>query len=103
MELFHTLQGEGFHTGKPAVFVRLAGCDVGCVWCDVKESWDAQKHPDFSESQILNKGDVILLALGGHGFEMLEKSEIIEVKKGPYMGDEDKVRFEQSNSIKKNK
>lgn len=55
MELFHTLQGEGFHTGKPAVFVRLAGCDVGCVWCDVKESWDAQKHPDFSESQILNK------------------------------------------------
>ena len=40
MELFNTLQGEGFHTGKPATFIRLAGCDVGCFWCDVKESWD---------------------------------------------------------------
>jgi hypothetical protein len=56
----------------------------------------------YFESQILNKGDVILLALGGHGFEMLEKSEIIEVKQGPYMGDEDKVRFEPSNNIIKN-
>ena len=44
MELFNTLQGEGFHTGKPATFIRLAGCDVGCFWCDVKESWDAAKH-----------------------------------------------------------
>lgn len=57
----------------------------------------------YFESEILNKGDVILLALGGHGFEMLEKSEIIEVKQGPYMGDEDKVRFEPSNIIKKYK
>lgn len=45
MESFYTLQGEGFHQGKAAYFVRLGGCDVGCVWCDVKESWDANKHP----------------------------------------------------------
>lgn len=45
MEHFYTLQGEGFHQGKAAYFIRLGGCDVGCVWCDVKESWDAQRHP----------------------------------------------------------
>lgn len=45
MEAFYTLQGEGFHQGKAAYFIRLGGCDVGCVWCDVKESWDASKHP----------------------------------------------------------
>src|SRR5437868_7881079 len=45
MESFYTLQGEGFHWGKAAYFIRLGGCDVGCVWCDVKESWDASKHP----------------------------------------------------------
>jgi organic radical activating enzyme len=44
MEDFYTIQGEGYHTGRPAYFIRLAGCDVGCVWCDVKESWDAEKH-----------------------------------------------------------
>jgi len=45
MEAFYTLQGEGFHQGKAAYFIRLAGCDVGCHWCDVKDSWDASKHP----------------------------------------------------------
>jgi organic radical activating enzyme len=45
MEHFYTLQGEGYHQGKAAYFIRLAGCDVGCVWCDVKESWDASIHP----------------------------------------------------------
>ncbi|HVS96484.1 MAG TPA: 7-carboxy-7-deazaguanine synthase QueE [Puia sp.] len=45
METFYTLQGEGYHQGKAAFFIRLAGCDVGCVWCDVKDSWDAAKHP----------------------------------------------------------
>ena len=43
MEQFYTLQGEGFHQGRAAYFIRLGGCDVGCVWCDVKESWDAEK------------------------------------------------------------
>lgn len=45
MEEFYTIQGEGFNTGKAAYFIRLGGCDVGCHWCDVKESWDATTHP----------------------------------------------------------
>lgn len=45
MEHFYTIQGEGFHAGRAAYFIRLAGCDVGCHWCDVKESWDADIHP----------------------------------------------------------
>ena len=45
MEAFYTLQGEGYHQGKAAYFIRLGGCDVGCVWCDVKDSWDANAHP----------------------------------------------------------
>lgn len=55
MESFYTLQGEGFHQGKAAYFIRLAGCDVGCVWCDVKDSWDAEKHPKFSIKEIVEK------------------------------------------------
>jgi len=54
MEMFYTLQGEGYHQGKAAYFIRLAGCDVGCVWCDVKESWDASKHPVFSVEKIVS-------------------------------------------------
>ncbi len=52
MEEFYTIQGEGFHTGKPAYFVRIGGCDVGCHWCDVKESWDASIHPLTHADQI---------------------------------------------------
>lgn len=54
MEHFYTLQGEGFHQGRAAYFVRLGGCDVGCVWCDVKESWDAAAHPKMSIDEIVN-------------------------------------------------
>jgi organic radical activating enzyme len=53
MEAFYTLQGEGFHQGKAAYFIRLGGCDVGCVWCDVKESWDAAAHPQVSIDQMV--------------------------------------------------
>ncbi len=53
MEHFYTIQGEGYHTGSAAYFVRLGGCDVECVWCDVKESWDASKHPQISIQTIL--------------------------------------------------
>ena len=56
MEHFYTLQGEGVHTGKAAYFIRLGGCDVGCVWCDVKDSWDAQAHP------LMHTGDIVSLA-----------------------------------------
>ena len=54
MEMFYSLQGEGYHQGKAAFFIRLAGCDVGCVWCDVKDSWDASKHPVLSIEQIVD-------------------------------------------------
>lgn len=53
MEAFYTIQGEGFHQGRAAYFIRLGGCDVGCVWCDVKESWDASQHPQLSIEQIV--------------------------------------------------
>jgi len=53
MELFYSLQGEGYHQGKAAFFIRLAGCDVGCVWCDVKDSWDASKHPVLTVEEIV--------------------------------------------------
>lgn len=52
MEHFYTLQGEGFYQGQAAYFVRLGGCDVGCTWCDVKESWDASIHPKHSIEEI---------------------------------------------------
>lgn len=52
MEAFYTIQGEGAHQGKAAYFIRLGGCDVGCVWCDVKESWDALQHPQLSIEEI---------------------------------------------------
>ena len=53
MEHFYTLQGEGYHGGRAAYFVRLAGCDVGCVWCDVKESWDIHQDQYMTIAQIL--------------------------------------------------
>ena len=53
MEAFYTLQGEGYHTGRAAYFIRLGGCDVGCVWCDVKDSWDASRHPQKTVPEIV--------------------------------------------------
>ncbi|MBS1914634.1 MAG: 7-carboxy-7-deazaguanine synthase QueE [Bacteroidetes bacterium] len=55
MESFYTLQGEGFHQGKAAYFIRLGGCDVGCVWCDVKESWEEEKHPKKAIEEIVQE------------------------------------------------
>lgn len=52
MEHFYTIQGEGFHQGRAAYFIRLGGCDVGCVWCDVKESWNMDSHPRMSVDDI---------------------------------------------------
>lgn len=57
MEAFYTLQGEGFHQGKAAYFIRLGGCDVGCHWCDVKESWDAKQHPAISIAEIVSQAE----------------------------------------------
>ncbi len=53
MEEFYTIQGEGYHTGTAAYFIRVGGCDVGCHWCDVKESWNADLHPPTATTQIV--------------------------------------------------
>lgn len=68
MEAFYTLQGEGFHKGSAAYFVRIGGCDVGCHWCDVKESWDAEKHPPTAIDKIVStarKYSNIVVVTGG--------------------------------------
>lgn len=57
MEAFYSLQGEGFYQGSAAYFIRLGGCDVGCVWCDVKESWDVTKHPLNTIEEIVTAAE----------------------------------------------
>lgn len=69
MEHFYTIQGEGYHQGKAAYFIRLGGCDVGCVWCDVKDSWNANNHPFFAiEDLVLNvkktKAEIVVITGG---------------------------------------
>jgi 7-carboxy-7-deazaguanine synthase len=69
MEDFYTIQGEGFYQGYAAYFIRLGGCDVGCVWCDVKESWDASLHPLVSVEEMTRRakssGSPIAVITGG--------------------------------------
>jgi 7-carboxy-7-deazaguanine synthase len=69
MEHFYTLQGEGHHQGRAAYFIRLGGCDVGCVWCDVKDSWDAAKHPEMKFEELVrsveNTPTKIVVVTGG--------------------------------------
>jgi 7-carboxy-7-deazaguanine synthase len=69
MEYFYTIQGEGSYSGRAAFFIRLAGCDVGCVWCDVKESWDMSDHPlltiDFLVNKVVNSGSDFVVITGG--------------------------------------
>lgn len=69
MEHFYTIQGEGYYQGRAAYFVRLAGCDVGCPWCDVKESWDATAYPQLSVEEIVaqvkESGAMICVITGG--------------------------------------
>jgi organic radical activating enzyme len=72
MEQFYTIQGEGVHQGKAAYFIRLGGCDVGCVWCDVKESWDAGKHPLWNVEVLVSQaaqfpGEIVVIT-GGEPF-----------------------------------
>jgi 7-carboxy-7-deazaguanine synthase len=69
MESFYTIQGEGYYQGKAAWFLRLGGCDVGCVWCDVKDSWDASKHPQITVEDIVKEvqlsGTPLVVITGG--------------------------------------
>lgn len=55
MEDFYTIQGEGYHTGKPAYFIRTAGCDVNCWWCDVKDSWEESEHPEIPVGDLVDR------------------------------------------------
>ncbi|MFM7358576.1 MAG: 7-carboxy-7-deazaguanine synthase QueE [Sediminibacterium sp.] len=105
METFYSLQGEGFHQGKAAFFIRLAGCDVGCFWCDVKESWDASLHPKKSihsltqeaaahpaTTVIITGGEPLLHQLDGltHSLHTAEKTVHIETSgSSPLSGDFD--------------
>jgi organic radical activating enzyme len=69
MEHFYTIQGEGVHTGKAAYFIRTAGCDVGCWWCDVKESWEEEAHPKMKVRDLIDEvkksGANIVVITGG--------------------------------------
>lgn len=69
MEDFYTIQGEGFHQGRAAYFIRLGGCEVRCVWCDVKDSWNADDHPKVTMDAIAEKakasGTEICVITGG--------------------------------------
>lgn len=79
MEDFFTIQGEGFHTGRAAYFIRTAGCDVNCWWCDVQESWDESKHPEVAIGDIVARakesGAKFAVVTGGepllHDLDML--------------------------------
>jgi organic radical activating enzyme len=69
MEAFYSIQGEGFYSGKASYFLRIGGCDVGCHWCDVKESWDANLHPLTAVKDIVkligkNKVDTVVITGG---------------------------------------
>ena len=80
----HNSVARQVHFTKEVLFIRS-----GKVRVDFYDD-----HQNYLESRVLNQGDVVLLAFGGHGFEMLEASEMIEVKQGPYAGDADKTRFD---------
>ncbi len=81
MEHFYTIQGEGFYQGRAAYFIRLGGCDVGCVWCDVKDSWEADKHPTMDVQSLVaavKKTPAKLAVITGgeplmHNLDMLTK------------------------------
>ena len=87
MEDFYTLQGEGYHTGSAAYFIRIGGCDVGCHWCDVKESWNPDIHPATAIEQIVEKArpysDTVVITGGEplmYNMEPLTKALKVEGK-----------------------
>ncbi len=76
VEKFHSLQGEGFHSGKSAFFIRLAGCEVGCPWCDTKHSWDSKKYPLLSIEALLS--EIKLVRSQGASFIVLTGGEPLQ-------------------------
>lgn len=87
MESFYTIQGEGANTGKAAYFIRLGGCDVGCVWCDVKESWEADAHPirkieDIVAEAEQHPADLVVITGGEPAMYNLEPLTALLISKG---------------------
>ncbi|GAB3651024.1 7-carboxy-7-deazaguanine synthase QueE [Echinicola sediminis] len=109
MEAFYTIQGEGGFTGHPAYFIRLGGCDVGCVWCDVKASWEAEKWPVLSIDEIvegalkypgrlvvITGGEPLMYELGPLTALLKEKGFAINIETSgthPFSGEFDWVCF----------
>lgn len=81
VETFHSLQGEGLHAGRSAFFLRLAGCDVGCPWCDTRHSWELQNHP----RQLLRDlaAELAAAAVAGAAFAVVSGGEPLEHDLGP--------------------
>src|SRR5690349_17446266 len=86
MEEFYSIQGEGFYQGHAAYFIRLAGCDVGCVWCDVKESWDAGLHKEVELEKMVSNakqsGTGIAVVTGGEPamYNLEELTELLRAQ-----------------------
>jgi 7-carboxy-7-deazaguanine synthase len=81
VETFHSLQGEGLHAGRSAFFLRLAGCGVGCSWCDTKHSWPADVHPRRSLAELA--GEAMNAAAAGAAFAVITGGEPLEHDLGP--------------------
>jgi 7-carboxy-7-deazaguanine synthase len=81
VETFHSLQGEGLHTGRSAFFLRLAGCAVGCPWCDTKHSWPADVHPQRSLAELADEARSA--AAAGAAFAVISGGEPLEHDLGP--------------------
>ncbi|NPA43484.1 MAG: 7-carboxy-7-deazaguanine synthase QueE [Chlorobi bacterium] len=101
METFVSVQGEGFHTGTPSFFIRIGGCDVGCHWCDVKESWNPELHPlrevdqiveeipDTLDTVIITGGEPLQYPLEYLTRRLKEKGKIVHLETsgtGPFKG-----------------
>jgi len=92
MEEFYTIQGEGYHKGTAAYFIRIGGCDVGCHWCDVKESWNPAIHPPtgvgeiadnaekFSKTVVVTGGEPLTWDMGPLTRLLKEKGLVIHIE-----------------------
>ena len=99
VEKFHSLQGEGFHCGKSAFFIRLAGCEVGCPWCDTKHSWDSKKYPLLSIDTLIS--EIKEVRLKGAAFIVLTGGEPLQHNLDDFCNIiKEKTYSEKDNSIK---
>ncbi len=99
VEKFHSLQGEGFHCGKSAFFIRLAGCEVGCPWCDTKHSWNSKQYPLLSINALVS--EINEVRLRGASFIVLTGGEPLQHNLDEFCEIiKNKTKIKTSNSIK---